>query len=35
MYKCELHPEYIRQKAKLEALLTRRNTVDDSFYNGI
>ena len=35
MYKCELHPEYIRQKAKLEALLTRRNAVDDSFYNGI
>ena len=25
MSKCELHPEYARQKAKLEALLTRRN----------
>ena len=35
MCKCDLHPEYYRQKAKLEALLTRRNVVDDSFYNGI
>ena len=35
MSKCDLHPEYYRQKAKLEALLTRRNVVDDSFYNGI
>ena len=35
MSKCELHPEYARQKAKLEALLTRRNAVDEDFYNGI
>ena len=35
MSKCDLHPEYYRQKAKLEALLARRNVVDDSFYNGI
>lgn len=31
MSKCELHPEYARQKAKLEALLTRRNAVDEDF----
>ena len=35
MSKCELHPEYARQKAKLEALLTRRNAVDEDFCNCI
>lgn len=35
MSKCELHPQYYRQQAKLEELLTRPNAVDDSFYNGV
>ena len=35
MSTCKLHPEFYRQQAKLDALLTRRNAVDDDFYNGI
>ena len=35
MAKWELHPQYYRQQAKLEELLTRPNAVDESFYNGI
>ena len=34
MSKCELHPEYLRQKARQEALLSRKNEKTD-FYNGI
>ena len=34
MSKCELHPEYMRQKARQEALLSRKNEKTD-FYNGI
>ena len=34
MSKFELHPEYLRQKARQEALLSRKNEKTD-FYNGI
>lgn len=34
MSKCELHPEYLHQKARQEALLSRKNEKTD-FYNGI
>ena len=34
MSKCELHPEYLRQKARQEALLSRKNEKTE-FYNGI
>ena len=34
MSKCELHPEYLRQKARQGALLSRKNEKTD-FYNGI
>ena len=29
MSKCELHPEYLRQKARQEALLSRKNEKTD------
>ena len=35
MSKCELHPEYYRRQARLNALLTRPNVRDDEFYNGV
>lgn len=34
MSKCELHPEYLRQKQRQEALFCRKNQKTD-FYNGI
>lgn len=34
MSNCKLHPEYLRQKARQEALLSKKNVKSD-FYNGI